>query len=503
MKTHYNLLGLLKLKSSYVDTKYFLVPFLFLLSVLSFHSCGNSSSFFVRVSVNQVYTELGNPITFIVELNPSDIDIEEAEIDFGDGTKKTLNFKNGKATSTYTFQSVGKYDVRAFVRGNSLSSSDRISVYVNDKPSFTIIALSDERSVKNTFSVGENVLLSINCFDLTGIGLVSIEWGDGISETYQSCGIFTHRFDRRGNYNIKVSVWDTSTFAPYPMKATGELRISVSDEFSFPVIVVPRNRFQGEVPFSITLPIFIYSREGVEKLFVSWGDSSEVQEISDEGLISSNPPNYIFEALHTYEREGIYTISITAVDSQGNLDKVQLIAFAGKPKPAISADYYDGESRNVSGTANYVVSQGDSVELRARIKAFDPANYSVVHFIKFESPGELTYTIILRQDTRGAYIAEPEYFSCSVGVGNIVCESFNFSFSHNKDIVVYVQTIAMPQKDARSYMSGCMVSEFVCFCSSSNQINSKEVAECESAISSMRNNQNASSTQLTRINIDM
>lgn len=502
MKIYYSLLDR-KLKNWRYKGLEFVLFLLLTFLFFSFQSCGNNTSFFVRVSANQSYVEFGAPITFTVELSPSDVEVGEAQIDFGDGTKKTLNFKNGKATSTYTYQAVGKYDVKVFVRGNLLSSSDRISVYVNDKPSFSITALSEEKRVKSVFSVSENVLLSISCFDLTGIGLVSVEWGDGISETYKNCGIFTHKFDRGGKYRIKVSVWDTSTFAPYPMRATGEFSISVSDEFLFPVIVVPRNRFQGEVPFSITIPIFIYSKEGVENLFVSWGDGSEVQEISDGGLISSNPPNYIYEALHTYEREGIYTISITVVDSQGNSDKVQLIAFAGKPKPAISADYYDDEDRNIVGSANYVVSQGDSVGLEARIKVFDISNYSVIHYVKFESPGEITYTIILRQDTRGVYIAEPEYFSCRVVNSNVVCESFNFSFSHNKDISVDVQTIALPQKEAKSYMASCMISDFVCFCSSSDEISSKEIADCENSMSSIRKSENASSVPITKINIDM
>ncbi|MCF8264122.1 MAG: PKD domain-containing protein, partial [Melioribacteraceae bacterium] len=213
----------------------------------------------------------------------SDGELINYEWDFGDGSSGT-----GEIT-THKYSSPGYYNVQLTVYDNSgvsnQSASDRLTVYVNDRPK---AFAGNDRVV----AVGESVSFNgSNSTDDTK--LIGYDWdfGDG----NQSSGVaVSHAYEKPGKYIVELTVTDDSK--SISDKSSDELTVVVN----FPPISVPGEDMyvsQSVVQFDGSKS----SDEDGEIVAYLW-------EFGD-GQTSSEP-----KPLHTYNLPGTYNVKLSVTD---------------------------------------------------------------------------------------------------------------------------------------------------------------------------------------------
>ncbi|MCP4353037.1 MAG: PKD domain-containing protein [Desulfobacterales bacterium] len=207
--------------------------------------------------------------------------------DFGDGTTST------DKNPTHSYTHGGLYKARLTVsEADGNESSTEIDIRVVQvtctNPSFS--------SNKGTEPLTVNFKVS-SCSDNK---VVSWDFGDGQSSTDQNP---THTYTQDGVYTAKQTVTKSNGEID-----TADITITVNNSHPHNTSISVPNT-EGDEPFSTVFTPYSESYDGITSWEWNFGDG---QTSTDK-----NP-------LHTYTRNGIYTVNLIAREADGNTDTAQI-----------------------------------------------------------------------------------------------------------------------------------------------------------------------------------
>ncbi|RAJ05398.1 gliding motility-associated-like protein [Chitinophaga skermanii] len=211
--------------------------------------------------------------------------------DFGDGKTATT------ANATHTYTAEGTYDVTLKVTGNEGCATSTVvnQVRVDPVPSPNFTFMSDPFGSTKTFEFTNNSTISN--------GTLSYVWnfGDGTTSTDENP---THTYAAQGNYNVRLTVTETSngtSCAAYIQKTlviiddpnvVARIDVNTTSQCLKDNIFV----FSGFAS-TATNPIVVYNWD--------FGDGTTA--------LGMNPT-------HTYAAAGNYTVELAVIDDMGNVN---------------------------------------------------------------------------------------------------------------------------------------------------------------------------------------
>jgi len=241
---------------------------------------------------------LSGDLPFTVDFDASesldaDGDIVEYEWDFDDDGQVDAEGEN----ATYTFETMGLYEVKLVITDSEGQSSEGVVVVVVDEPA--VSALIKATPVEGTAPL-------VVQFDGSGSAtfngnIVQYEWdfGDNTPKTITSANV-SHRYEEVGTYEV-------------------QLRVQTSEGES---AATTTQVFVREIPLEAC---FQSSRQtGLAPLTVSFNSKCSLGKLKSfswnygDGDISSSA-----SPTHTFESKGTFTVTLEVTDDKNNIDVFQ------------------------------------------------------------------------------------------------------------------------------------------------------------------------------------
>jgi gliding motility-associated-like protein len=250
---------------------------------------------------------------------------------FGDGTQLSTSSATFQVNHVYT--ATGSYLV-------TLIAIDSNSCNVADTVYRTIVAGNNPASLDFDFSkvppctslsyVFNNLSTAPPALPFTN---TSFEWnfGDGQSGIPAGLAQITHSFPSPGAYNVTLSLVDTN-YCNYPLDTTKLLYVAQNVKAQF---VTPAH---GCAP---DLANFQNTSIAGQKFYWNFGDGSPIDSVD-------------FSPSHLYTTPGVYTITLTAVDSN-TCNKTDTYSFTITLQSKPSGDFTDQPTPSVPNTPTIFV----------------------------------------------------------------------------------------------------------------------------------------------------
>lgn len=267
-------------------------------------------------------------------------DITRQVINWGDGTTSAWN--SATQTHTYSSGSRGKPFLVVLtatdVAGNSGSSAAQ-AVTVNSPPTCTLqVTLSPPNG-----TVPLVVAALANCSDPdNNIVSIVLNWGDGSAPITITSGVLqSHTYTAPGTYMPTVTATDAGG-----LKGTASQTVTAKTPQNQPptcaASVAPSG---GQVPFSaVIVPNCSDPENDITSILVDFGD----------GFYTSVSPGA--SATHTFTRAGLFTTTVTASDSAGNVSNPSSHAVSASDTPTMFVGGANGQVKQFAESGNAVKS---------------------------------------------------------------------------------------------------------------------------------------------------
>lgn len=238
------------------------------------------------VSIKTSRIQGGSPLTVQFTGVASDPD--------GTVTSYAWNFGDGESGSgdeiSHTFSGSGLYNVTLTVTDNKgkVSSASTLVDVTNAPPQVTITTTKLQGGAPHT------VTFTATASDSDG-EILSYAWhfGDGKTATGESV---THTFNAPGTYQVTLNVTDN-----HYVVTTTSVTVTATN---YPPTLYLNYAFSETDPSTVTFSANGFDPDGTIGAFTwNFGDGTR--------FVVDNP------AVHTYDAPGVYTVSVSAVDSQG------------------------------------------------------------------------------------------------------------------------------------------------------------------------------------------
>lgn len=303
---------------------------------------GSNSSPQTAPSISFTPIISGLTVTIRGSANPnsqvSGATISNLLIDWNDG-----NVTNGFTEYTHTYADSGTFNIKVTAIdnfGNRASLIDPVTVYpsaggsgggsTSSTPGGGGCGSIPSVSLNQPSVIGP---LSVRISGTISAGVVggTIIWGDGTSS---SLAQYTHNYSRIGTYRINVTVRDVCNNAGYgytSITLQGSNGSGTGASNSAPSISINPPTVNG---YNVTVGGSLYPTASGASIdygasTINWGDNS-----------TSSVSNY----RHTYSRQGVYSIRVTAVDTNNNQNSAT--TSVSVPQGSVSGSTSSGGSNN-------------------------------------------------------------------------------------------------------------------------------------------------------------
>ncbi|MBA2306071.1 MAG: PKD domain-containing protein [Acidobacteria bacterium] len=143
-------------------------------------------------------TTVGTPVAFSI-VSPTEANITDATINFGDGQSQSLGSFNGTTTASHVYNAPGSYTV-------SVTARDALNTTQTQTTSVTIGSLALTLNAQPN-PAAPNSPVTFVAVGTSGAQVRAYRWTFGDGSVVETSGPQTsHSYSQRGNYNVQVEV---------------------------------------------------------------------------------------------------------------------------------------------------------------------------------------------------------------------------------------------------------------------------------------------------------
>jgi PKD repeat protein len=256
----------------------------------------------------------------------SSVGTDVVTVNWGDGSAAEQLTSVDQVGDTFSgahqYSQPGNYTVSVSVADpNGLSAVQSVSAVVVFPPSIVSLSSSNPSSANPSTTGAVTIQGSFTDLSSVGTDTVTVNWGDGsapqqLTSVDQAAHLFSggHQYAQSGNYSISITVAD-----PDGMSATqsAPAYVTLVNKNAPQIVSLTSSNPTSSNPsvdgtISILSTIMNCSTAGKDKVSVNWGDGSDTQ-----ALPPARPGTTSYSAHHHYDHGGVYTITLTVTDANG------------------------------------------------------------------------------------------------------------------------------------------------------------------------------------------
>jgi len=294
--------------------------------VAVFKAGGTATGPTAALSLSPTATPVNHPVTASAAASTAGANpISTYTFTFGDGT--TIG-PQSSATATHSYAAGGLYTVSVTVTDSAGLSSTATAQETVGQPSAALKVTPS--SGTPPLPVTANASGSTDPIAITGY---TFSFGDGTTVGPQTAATATHTYSAVGTYTVSVTITDASGAS-----SVATTSVSVQNGPTAALALTPAS---GQAPLPVTASAAASKAGGnpISTYTFSFGDGTTVG------------PQSSATASHTYTTGGVYTVTVTVVDSGGLSSSATAQETVGQPTASLTAAQVKGGAR-LSVTAN-------------------------------------------------------------------------------------------------------------------------------------------------------